>query len=91
MPQPSKRSLYRDEIPQTTPNPHHPFQIHLFVRQRMPFQIPFILTQQGRSLREHHLQGGGLCAGLDSSESLFPPIYQIEPLRIAPGLPGTEQ
>ena len=45
IPPQQRSSMYASDCPKTPP----PLQILLFLRQRMPFQILFILTQQGHT------------------------------------------
>jgi hypothetical protein len=49
------------ELPRDPKNLHSP-RIHLFLRQRIPFQILFILTQQGLKVRLLANCGKGLPA-----------------------------
>ena len=49
MPWRNEQCLHKGKKPLTSPYILLLFQIHLFLRQRIPFQILFILTQQGQS------------------------------------------
>ena len=53
MPRRRDRSLHTGKTPLKTLDFPFLFQIHLFLRQRIPVHILFILTQQGPSLDQY--------------------------------------